>query len=103
MSEQAPVALQQGQQPDSYIQDHPNAIEDPAKAEIMAHASKEQEEAVVKARAEALGHAALISGGGYNTAEYDGRKAAERAVQARKEANTRANQAAAIYDSVKNL
>lgn len=102
MSEQAP-APQPEQQPDSYMQAHPNAIEDPVKAEIMAYASKNQEEQVVKARQEALGHAALISDGGYNTNEYEGRKAVERAQAARKDADLKASQAANIYDSVKHL
>lgn len=60
MSEQAP-APQPEQQPDSYLAEHPNAIVDPVKAEVMAYASKNQEEEVVRARQEALRHAALIS------------------------------------------
>lgn len=86
-----------------YMQEHPQAIEDPYKAEIMAYASHEQEEAVVKARAEALGHAALIGDSRYHDAEYEGRQAVQRAGEARKIADEKANQAASIYDAVKHL
>ncbi len=39
MSEQAPTS-QSEQQSDEYMQTHPNAIADPAKAEVMAYASR---------------------------------------------------------------
>ena len=38
------------QQPADYLQQHPNAVQDPVKAEIMAYASRDAEEAVVAAR-----------------------------------------------------
>lgn len=34
---------------DDYLQAHPNAVQDPREAEVMAHASQLAEEAVVKA------------------------------------------------------
>jgi len=43
MSEQAPMP-QQPEQPVDYLQEHPNAVVDPVKAETMAYASKDSEE-----------------------------------------------------------
>lgn len=104
MSEQAPVP----QQPEDYLQAHPNAVVDPVKAEIMAYASHDQEEAVVAARGLALEAASNIGNsrfrdrdnrGAHSTATHQ----AGLAEQARVEADKQAMQAGEIYDQVKGL
>jgi len=107
MSEQAPMP-QQPEQPVDYLQEHPNAVVDPVKAEIMAYASKAQEEAVVDARGLALEAASNIGNMRFRDAENRGpvRAAthqAEQAQAARTEADNNAGQAAEIYDKVKGL
>ena len=95
-------------QPVDYLQEHPDAIEDQAKAEIMAYASSGQEEVLVAERAKAL-HAASNIGnkdfrgqggrGGADAASHH----SESAKAARETANAQAMDAAAIYDQVKGL
>lgn len=104
MSESAPDP----QQNVDYLQEHPNTVQDPAKAEIMAYASKGQEEAVVKARGLALEAAKNIGNGNYR--DNENRVAIHAATlqvglaeQARIDANMQADQAAEIYDKVKDL
>lgn len=104
MSEQAPMP----QQPVDYLQEHPNAVVDPVKAEIMAYASKGQEEAVVAARGLALEAASNIGDRNFRDsenrgAEYAATHQAEQAQAARTEADNQATQAAEIYDKVKGL
>jgi len=107
MSEQEPIS-QQPEQPVDYLQEHPNAVVDPVKAEIMAYASKGQEEAVVAARGLALEAASNIGNGRFRDAEnrVAGHAAAHQTGQAqaaRREADNKAGQAAEIYDKVKGL
>lgn len=102
MSELAP------QQPVEYFQQHPNAVQDQVKAEIMAYASAGQEETVVAERALALDAAANIGnisfrGDGNRAAAHSARHHTERAMKARETANTQAMGAAAIYDQVKSI
>ena len=107
MSEQAPVP-QQPEQPVDYLQEHPNAVVDPVKAEIMAYASKGQEEAVVAARGLALEAASNI---GNDRFRDDGNRGAhhaathqvDKALEARKLADDQADKAADVYDQVKGL
>jgi hypothetical protein len=104
MSEQEPMP----QQPVDYLQKHPNAVVDPAKAEAMAYASKGQEEAVVAARGLALEAASNIGNDRFRDAENRGpghaaTHQAERAQAARTEADNQSAQAAEIYDKVKGL
>ena len=87
---------QQPEQPVDYLQEHPNAIVDPVKAEIMAYASKDQEQIVVDRRDLAL-DAAI--GGNAEGAKHH----IQFAQEARKRADDRAAQAAEIYDKVKGL
>lgn len=102
MSEQEP------QEPVGYLQEHRNAVVDPAKAEIMAYASRGQEEVVVAARGLAL--EAAINIGDKNFRDSENRSAghaathqAEQARAARTEADNQAAQAAEIYAEVKSL
>jgi len=102
MSEQAP------QQPVEYLQQHPDAVVDPAKAEIMAYASRGQEEAVVAARGLALEAASNIGNNSFRDSDNRGAHHAAThqaglAEQARVEADKQAMQAGDIYDQVKGL
>jgi hypothetical protein len=102
MSESAP------QQPVDYLQEHPAAIEDQAKAEIMAYASHGQEEVLVAERAKAIDAASNIGnsnfrGEGNRGASHAASHHAEQAKNARENANVQAMGAAAIYDQVKGL
>lgn len=102
MNEQAP------QQPVDYLQEHPNAVEDQAKAKVMAYASRGQEEVVVAERAKALDAASNIGDRNYrgeenHPAASSAQRHAERAQNAREIANTQALGAASIYDQVKGL
>lgn len=74
---------------------HPNLELDPKRAEVMAHASKFAEEAVVGHRNAALSKAM----------ENDSRATQEatNARQVRQQADTIADAAGAVYDSVKDL
>lgn len=105
MSEQAP---QSQQSEDSYLQQHPDAIVDPRKAEIMAHASKGQEQALVQARTAALDAARNMGIPGYMS--MSGREAKDEAVYqsqlaeaARAEADRNAGIAADVYDRLHKL
>lgn len=96
------------QQPSEYLQNHPNAVEDPVKAEIMAYASSKEEENVVSERAKAIDAASNIGdkdfhGEGNRGAEHAASFHAERAASARETANAQAMGAAAIYDRVKAI
>ncbi|MEI7521879.1 MAG: hypothetical protein WCJ86_00195 [Candidatus Saccharibacteria bacterium] len=107
MSEQEPIS-QQPEQPVDYLQEHPNAVVDPHKAEIMAYASKAAEEAVVHARGLALEAASNIGNTRFRDIENRGpvrasTQQAEQAQAARTEADNQAGQAAEIYDKVKGL
>ena len=94
------------EEPSTYVQD-------PAKAEIMAYASKNQEENVVKFRKEALGQAALIGDPDMiyrdpdawmeNKAVDNAYLAASKAQFTRKLADKNASTAAEIYEKVHNL
>lgn len=104
MSEQAPAP----QQPIDYLQEHPEAVVDPVKAEIMAYASKGQEEAVVAARGLALEAASNIGNDRFrDNANRGAHHAATHQVglaeQARVEADKQAMQAGEVYDHVKGL
>lgn len=101
MSEQAP------QQPVEYLQEHPNAVVDPLKAEIMAYAGKTQEEKVVLERGLALEAASRIgdsyfrdNGKGASDSADDHAGLAE---NARDSADQQYIAAAGIYDRVKGL
>lgn len=107
MSEQA-LAPQQPEQPVDYLQEHPNAVIDPVKAEIMAYASRGQEEAVVAARGLALEAASNIGNDRFRDSQNRGAHhaathQAEQSLQARKFADEQATKAAEIYDQVKGL
>ena len=103
MSEEAPQ-----QQTNEYIEQHPGAIVDPVKAEIMASASKIKEEEVVEARTAALDAASNIGNRDYHLS--DGYTALEKANfevskarNARRVADGQSQAAADIYDTVKKL
>ncbi len=99
MSEQEPMS----QQSVDYLQEHPNAVVDPVKAELMAYASKNQEQ-------KALVHERLASIATHNidrkgfedsyhiSAEHEATRQAELAQGARTEADKQAAQAASSYD-----
>ena len=102
MSEQVP------QQPVDYLQEHPNAIQDEAKAEIMAYASAGQEEMVVASRALALDAASNIGNDQFRDlhnrgAKHSAESYADDAEKARRNADIKALGAAAVYDRVKGL
>lgn len=88
-------------------------VVDPAKAEIMAYASKNQEENVIKFRKEALEQAVLIGDESRirrNIGDWKDNKpidnafnAVEKAKAAREHADVNASTAAEIYDKVHNL
>ena len=105
MSEQAPQSnekLVRSEEPDTYVSD-------PAKAEVMAYASKGKEEEVVSERNAALAAASSIGSGSFYDQgrilhpETAANRHAELAEQARQEADEQAQSAANIYDRVKNL
>lgn len=104
MSEQAPQSNPQErrpEEPDTYVTD-------PAKAEVMAYASKGQEEQVVDHRNQALEAASNIgndqwrSKGNYG-ATGEAERQAQAAEQARQEADKHAQGAADVYDRVHKL
>lgn len=99
MSEQAPMP----QQPVDYLQEHPNAVVDPVKAELMAYASKGQEEKVVAHERLASIATTNIDRRGFEdsypiSAEHEATHQAELAQGARTEADKQAKQAASSYD-----
>jgi len=99
MREQAP------QETADYLQLHPNAVVDPAKAMVMAHASHGQEEAFVVARGLALQAASNIGnrefrGSGNRDATNAARHHSHQAEKAREVADNQARLAGNIYDQV---
>lgn len=106
MDEQAPQTFQAN--PAEYLNQHPQAIADPAQAEIMAYASKAQEELVVDSRNAALDAASNIGNENFRSdtnrgAVGEANFQASAAEKARVAADQHATVAAEIYDKVKNL
>lgn len=116
MSEQAST-----QSPEQYLSTHPNAITDPAKAEVMAYASQDYEEAVVKLGNKAIDAAILAassdevvkSSDKYMTIEMvplmrevyakESQESLEGAKLARNKADENAETTASLYDTVKDI
>ena len=89
-----------------YKEDHPDAIEDSVKAEVMAKAGHLSEEGVVEHRAAALDAAGKIGEVGPTGYGHNERLADEEAAitaQQRAKADQQESKAASIYDQVTKL
>jgi hypothetical protein len=102
MGETAP---RQPEQPEDYLQQHPDAVADPAKAEVMARASNGQEGLVVEERGLALEAASHIGEGnrGYGHPEANAHVHAEAAELQRAKADQVAQAAGEVYERVNKV
>lgn len=112
MSEQAPQPQFKSPEAETYIQEHPQAILDPAKAEWMAHASKREEEDVVKFGNQAINFAlsaetsthpngrAMQVRGEIRDAQENSTYFEEKAKNSRVQADLKATSIGELYDRV---